>query len=1151
MSKRLMAVVILMGFSAYGFGQIKPAQSGSVNYEQYQSEVESLGEMQSSLKNPQKSENSDMTVTLGNISGTVYESDGVTPVQGASVQVCNSSWQTVRWAYTDAQGNYLAWELQPGEYYVYADGSVLSQGQVFFKEYYPESADKPGASTVSVAGSDTVTNINFTLAKMGAISGRVTDEGTGQPIADAWIELYNAGWTSAGGACANQNGEYTIYGLESGNYYIRATGYQVGMGEFYVEEYYDNQSAQGSANPIPVTVPNTATGIDIAMTRGFHYYINSLPAWGGCATGSPQKLVYTPGDQVTLTATSAQGYRFDHWSGDVDGTDSTVVITLDSDKEINAHFTPKASSVYTLSIQVTPDYYSGWYNIEPNQTEYDSGAVVHVNVQANTGWVFSHWSGDHSGTETAIEVVMDANKVLYAHFDDVSMPQYYLNVGVNPSESGSVTKNPEQAMYDSASVVELTAVPECGWAFKNWMGDMDGTDITQSITMNFDKYISANFGHTLETYTHPEGIGSVTRNPDKVIYDHNEVVQLTAHPPNGYIFYKWAGSISGTQNPINVTIHTNKEIIAKFKEETVSGSQFTLNAAVNPQGSGAVQKTPDCAQYDSLTTVNVKAVAETGWMFSHWSGDLDGTSKYQTLIMDADKNVEAHFGHHLHTWTYPEGVGSISRYPDKTVYDHDEVVQLTAQPTQGYIFDYWAGDTSDTQNPIEVTMDMNKEIKAKFRVHGAVLKMKVEPENGGYTDPVYGSHQYVFGDTIPIAAEPSDGFVFKGWSDNVHEPDSTHTWVIMDSSKCVTAHFQTIDDQPPYLKHCYPSPNSTEVPKNGHIHFWAWDNETGIQPESLNTWVNDSLVVENGVAQTGYTCLVTAAKGIKVKYKSVVGFEEGSTVTVRVTFSDKSDPVNQCDSTYSFFTGAASVDSSVSMMIGVQGGAVVDSISGLGINIPSDALPDSMEIIIDYVQDIPELPDGICGIALPYHFGPDGLQFNTGVVIQSPYTLEDLNNAGITDPVDLTILYFHTSTGEWVELEIDSVNIALQMVYVTVYEFCYFSFGSKDTTATGIDRNVEPHLPDDFVLSQNYPNPFNPTTTIEYTIRQSSHVTVEVFNSQGQHLTTLARGEHSPGTFQVIWDAMDERGNQVGSGLYMYVLKAEGITIRRKAVFLK
>jgi len=65
------------------------------------------------------------------------------------------------------------------------------------------------------------------------------------------------------------------------------------------------------------------------------------PPGGGSI--SPSNGTYDSGDRVTLTATPSSGYQFDHWSGHVTGTSSTITLTMDSSKSVIANF----SAVYT------------------------------------------------------------------------------------------------------------------------------------------------------------------------------------------------------------------------------------------------------------------------------------------------------------------------------------------------------------------------------------------------------------------------------------------------------------------------------------------------------------------------------------------------------------------------------------------------------------------------------------------------------------------------------------------------------------------------------------------------------------------------------------------------------------------------------------
>jgi hypothetical protein len=80
--------------------------------------------------------------------------------------------------------------------------------------------------------------------------------------------------------------------------------------------------------------------------------------------------------------------------------------------------------------------------------------------------------------------------------------------------------------------------------------------------------------------------------------------------------------------------------------------------------------------------------------------------------------------------------------------------------------------------------------------------------------------------------------------------------------------------------------------------------------------------------------------------------------------------------------------------------------------------------------------------------------------------------------------------------------------------------------------------PAQFRLEQNHPNPFNPTTNIQYALGHSGMVQLEVYNVVGQRMRLLRNEQHSAGTHRVEWDAKDDAGEAVSSGVYFYKVTA-------------
>jgi len=82
----------------------------------------------------------------------------------------------------------------------------------------------------------------------------------------------------------------------------------------------------------------TSATVTISEAPTYTLTVNIDPGGSGTVTKDPDKESYNPGEELTLTAIPDGGYEFDHWSGDASGTDPVVTITMDSDKEVTAHF---------------------------------------------------------------------------------------------------------------------------------------------------------------------------------------------------------------------------------------------------------------------------------------------------------------------------------------------------------------------------------------------------------------------------------------------------------------------------------------------------------------------------------------------------------------------------------------------------------------------------------------------------------------------------------------------------------------------------------------------------------------------------------------------------------------------------------------------
>ena len=95
-------------------------------------------------------------------------------------------------------------------------------------------------------------------------------------------------------------------------------------------------------------------------------------------------------------------------------------------------------------------------------------------------------------------------------------------------------------------------------------------------------------------------------------------------------------------------------------------------------------------------------------------------------------------------------------------------------------------------------------------------------------------------------------------------------------------------------------------------------------------------------------------------------------------------------------------------------------------------------------------------------------------------------------------------------------------------------------------KNISSGIPDNYYLEHNYPNPFNPSTTIQFSIPEQSFVKLEVFNSLGEKVSTLASENLKAGTYEFEWNAKG-----LSSGVYFYRLSTENFNQTKKLLLMK
>jgi len=97
----------------------------------------------------------------------------------------------------------------------------------------------------------------------------------------------------------------------------------------------------------------------------------------------------------------------------------------------------------------------------------------------------------------------------------------------------------------------------------------------------------------------------------------------------------------------------------------------------------------------------------------------------------------------------------------------------------------------------------------------------------------------------------------------------------------------------------------------------------------------------------------------------------------------------------------------------------------------------------------------------------------------------------------------------------------------------------------------EQSIPITFRLDQNYPNPFNPTTTIDFSLPVSEHVSLKIFNILGQQIKTLVSETMQSGFHKIVWNGTNDTGRSVSPGLYFYFIRMGEFNEVKKMMLIK
>ena len=520
-------------------------------------------------------------------------------------------------------------------------------------------------------------------------------------------------------------------------------------------------------------------------------------------------------------------------TGVAEGTAQVIATTMDSGYEASATVTVVPDTVidiYTLTISSSG---SGSVQISPEGTEFEENTVVMLTAEVEEGAQFLGWSGDISGTSASITITMNSDKNITASFSTLLSCDSYESISLPYTQNGEG----EYCMITSGTIDHINS-----WNLDYL--EVNGVEFTNTWANNMPDRINGNYyihcvssvgwGH-LEiegSETSPESVELVVEQvsggtiaPSGGKYEVDTEVTLTAIVDEDFIFINWTGDLSGSDNPITITMDVDKTISANFQR--IGGVLVNLEVLI--EGEGTVE--PGSGVYELGETVTLVAIPDNGYVFAGWKGDLSGSESSVDLLLEIDKSVTAVFEpesvitYTLTTSTEGEGAGMIE--PESGEYEASTSVALQViVANDGSYFVEWAGDASGTDPTVTITMDSDKHVIGVFDRIELEPTLTVNISGEGSVSP--GSGTYYYGDEVILTATPADGYLFSGWSGDA-SGTSTEVTIFMDADKSVTANFVPEGGSP-----CdYPVAISLPMSQNG-VGEYCWFTTDDIS--YVNSW---------------------------------------------------------------------------------------------------------------------------------------------------------------------------------------------------------------------------------------------------------------------------------------------------------------------------
>ncbi len=838
-------------------------------------------------------------------------------------------------------------------------------------------------------------------------------------------------------------------------------------------------------------------------------------AGSGSVTLDPPGGEYNPGTVVTLTATPATEFEFSGWSGDLSGSNNPTALTMNGNKTVTAIFTPQL----TLTTNTVG---SGTVTLNPAGGIYNANTVVRLTATPATGFEFSGWSGDLSGSANLDSLTMNGNKTVTATFAALPPPQY--NLTANKIGSGTVTLDPAGGIYNASAKVKLTATPAEGFAFSGWSGDLNGAANPDSITMNANKTVTATFTQVPAGIAHAETrIGGASNLTTVTTFGN-----LTS--ANGHLYL---AAIS-TRPKVSVQSVEGLGLNWKLVKAKCAGRNTTAievwMAQGTPTGDAAVTATLANAPGTAVIAVSrysgVVAVNPIGNVLA---GNANGANASGACSGGVDKKLYSFNLATTMNGAFIYGATAIkaqTHAPGAGFVERTEVKQANGVNISGVAIEdkqIAFASTTTVNGSLSNVADwavVAVEIKPQFVTQFALTVNTSGSGNVTLNPPggVYNS-----GTVVTLTANPAAGFQFTGWSGALSDLTNPAA-MTMDANKTVTANF---------------------IPSNSVIHE---ETRAGAAANSIQVKTSASLI---GASDHLYLATISTRPKVSVSSVSGLGLSwnlvrakcSGRNTTGIEVWKAIGEPSSDDTVTATFASAPGSAVIAVSRYSGVEVNAPIgNSLAGNTKGVNASAGCSGGSDNNSYSFNIAATLNGAViygATALKTRTHTPGPGYTERAEIQQP---NGDNTCGLAVQDKLIFAAGNGTVNGSFNGVVDWTEVALEIKPES-------ALGKKGERA----ENEKPlaTAPSTYQLYQNYPNPFNAQSVIEYDLPQASSIKLVIYNTVGQIVRRLVDETQFAGRHRAVWNGMNDLGAKAASGVYFYQLEIGVQKLTRKMVLMQ